>query len=497
MENLEINVIKFNFINNVYGKITTADFNILKSIINKFSVYVENYFFMPAYKTGRWDGKIKFVKPNGVFYLGHLRRILEYIKNCGYKIEMDEKIKNNVFIEKIPDDKEDEFINDFMSITDNLLQEKYLPYTHQIRGSLKSIHYKRGICEHITSSGKSLTIALVANYLLQKNPHFKFLILVPKLDLIEQLYENMISFGIPKEKLGKFCGYQKDTQQSIIISTWQSLLRKKDFLSTFNVLIVDECHSLKADVVRSITEKMVNAEYRLGFTGTMPENKADFFLVEGVLGPIIDKVHYQELQEAKQISDIDITVLKIKYPPEILLKTENFDYQEEKKFLEEDSFRNNVIIKLALEMIKKEKNVLILVKKISHSENLYNILKNITKNVFLINGLIDINERNKIRKNMEESGGNIIVATVGVYSVGISIKRLHSVIFASAGKSKIQTLQSVGRGLRLHTTKNKLYLIDICENLKFSEEHFKKRLGFYKTNNFSVNIKLIPYKINN
>lgn len=490
----KINIIKFNYINNIYGRIITADFNILKSIINKFSIYVENYFFMPAYKLGKWDGKIKFVKPNGIFYLGHFRRILEYIKNCGYQIEIDEKIKNNVYIDSLSEEQEEEFINDFMCITDNLLQDKFLPYTHQIRGALKSIHHKRGICEHITSSGKSLTITLVINYLLQKKPNYKILILVPKLDLIEQLTENMISFGIPNEKLGKFCGYQKDTQQPIIISTWQSLLKKKEFLSTFNVLIVDECHSLKADVVRSITEKMINAEFRLGFTGTMPDNKADFLLIEGVLGPIIDKVSYQELQEAKQISDIDIKILKIEYPQEILHKTEHFDYQEEKKFLEENQFRNNAIIKIALEFVKKNQNVLILVKKISHSENLYNMLKQLIQSVYLINGSIDISERNKIRKNMEESGGNVIVATVGVYSVGISIKRLHSIIFASAGKSKIQTLQSVGRGLRLHKTKNKLHLIDICENLKFSEDHFKKRLKFYKTNNFTIQEKIIQVK---
>ena len=35
----------------------------------------------------------------------------------------------------------------------------------------------------------------------------------------------------------------------------------------------------------------------------------------------------------------------------------------------------------------------------------------------------------------------VIVATYGVFSTGISIKRLHDVVFGSAGKSKIKTLQ--------------------------------------------------------
>jgi len=100
-----------------------------------------------------------------------------------------------------------------------------------------------------------------------------------------------------------------------------------------------------------------------------------------------------------------------------------------------------------------------------------------------------MSDRNNIRKGVEKEGGTVIVATVGVYSTGVSINRLHTVIFASAGKSKIQTLQSVGRGLRLHSTKTKLHLYDFCENLKFSQQHAKKRIKYYEINNFMVTKK--------
>ena len=251
-----------------------------------------------------------------------------------------------------------------------------------------------------------------------------------------------------------------------------------------NGICVSNCHGLKADVVRSVAEKMVNATTRLGFTGTMPESKADFMLVEGILGPIVDKVGYTELQDAKQIADISVRIVNMIYPREIVEQNAISDYQQEKDYIESDQYRNKVICKIAQEYTKADKNVLILVKKIEHSETVSDMLKKMGMKVSVVTGETKMDERNEARHGMEKSGGNVIVATVGVYSTGVSINRLHTVIFASAGKSKIQTLQSVGRGLRLHNTKDKLHLYDICENLRFSESHSKKRKKYYKDNNF-------------
>ncbi len=251
-----------------------------------------------------------------------------------------------------------------------------------------------------------------------------------------------------------------------------------------NDICVSNCHGLKADVVRSVAEKMTNATIRIGMTGTMPESKSDYMLIEGILGPVIDKVGYTELQEAKQISDISVRIVNMVYPQDIVEQNASCDYQSEKNFIESDPYRNKVICKIAQEYTKADKNVLILVKKIEHSETISNMLKKIGLKVSVVTGETKMNDRNDARHGMEKSGGNVIVATVGVYSTGVSINRLHTVIFASAGKSKIQTLQSVGRGLRLHNTKDKLDLYDICENLRFSEAHAKKRIKYYKDNNF-------------
>ena len=66
-----------------------------------------------------------------------------------------------------------------------------------------------------------------------------------------------------------------------------------------------------------------------------------------------------------------------------------------------------------------------------------------------------------------------------IFSTGINIKNLPFIIFVDGGKSFIRTLQSIGRGLRLHENKPKLIVFDIFDNLKYSTRHAQQRQLFY------------------
>ena len=47
-------------------------------------------------------------------------------------------------------------------------------------------------------------------------------------------------------------------------------------------------------------------------------------------------------------------------------------------------------------------------------------------------------------------------------------------------KSHSRILQSIGRILRLHSTKDVARLIDVKVNYKYSTKHYNERLKFYK-----------------
>ena len=107
--------------------------------------------------------------------------------------------------------------------------------------------------------------------------------------------------------------------------------------------------------------------------------------------------------------------------------------------------------------------------------------------------------REHIRQITEMENNAIIVASYGTFSTGISIRRLHNIIFASPSKSRIRVLQSIGRQLRKSEYKSVARLYDIGDDLQwksrknFSLKHFNERIKIYdaeKFNHRTVNIKI-------
>ena len=80
---------------------------------------------------------------------------------------------------------------------------------------------------------------------------------------------------------------------------------------------------------------------------------------------------------------------------------------------------------------------------------------------------------------MEEQNNIIVVAISKIFSTGINIKNLHYIMFAGGGKAKIKIIQSIGRGLRLHSDKKELIIFDVADNLRYGQRHMEQRLSLY------------------
>lgn len=473
-------------IDNVTGMVSTNHPHIMRNLYNFFSIYAPNYKFMPKYKAGLWDGKIYFMTKAGAFPLGLSRYVYRFVQQDGLEIIIDEEIteKNNIDPAEL------------LSVSNEWLADGWIPKEHQFDGALKALTYKRGIIEHATSSGKSLTIAMICMYSLMTNYCSKILIIVPSVGLVEQMFNDFLEYGVPEDYMGKFYGTVKETEQKIIISTWQSMHRQHDLVEEFDAIIGDEAHGQKAAVCRTVAEKAKNAKLRLGFTGTMPDEKANKWLVEGLFGPVLHQVTAKYLIDNNYAADIHIKIPFIEYPDEIVKKLSQLkDYDAEKKWLETCDFRNNIIKKITEKHLAKDHNILILVDHLEHANIIYNKIKELEcADPHLVTGEVDPEKREKIRNYTNNNKKVVLVATYGVFSTGISIKRLHSIIFASAGKSKIKTMQSVGRGMRMHHEKTNLILYDIGDALYFSEKHLKTRIQMYDKAEFKLDMIGIELK---
>jgi superfamily II DNA or RNA helicase len=261
------------------------------------------------------------------------------------------------------------------------------------------------------------------------------------------------------------------------------------------MLLFDEVHGLRRGNEINKVLQLVSCDYKFGFTGTMPPSLIDQWNIIGKIGPILYEEKTLELKDKNYVSDFKIVILDIKHEgipnfgKNTIKPTEA--YNNEIEYLMHNKRRNEVIAKLASRLTN---NTIIMVDRIDHGVNIELALKEICEKdrpIYFIRGSTEMEEREKIRKLMEERNDIIAVAVSKIFSTGINIPNLHNIIFASAGKAKIKIMQSIGRALRLHPTKTMANIFDITDNTKYSKIHLKERLRLYDNEKYTYEKKEI------
>ena len=73
----------------------------------------------------------------------------------------------------------------------------------------------------------------------------------------------------------------------------------------------------------------------------------------------------------------------------------------------------------------------------------------------------------------------------GTLATGVSINAIFNIVFLDSFKSEQIVIQSIGRGLRLHSEKDKVVIFDLVDIFDPSEmnnilyKHYIERKGFY------------------
>lgn len=347
-----------------------------------------------------------------------------------------------------------------------------------------------------TGGGKTFIMATLLNNIDLKMG--KALFIVPDIGLVAQTYNDFISYGIPEHMITKWTGSNEiDLTKNIIIANLGILQSKNSNISWFKLitcLFVDECHKLRhGNEVNKLIDKVPTFN-RFGFTGTLPENPIDKWNIIGRIGPVIYEKTTSDLRdegEGQYIANAQCLALKIEYSilPDYTAVTKHDRYRLELDFIHTSSFRNKVINRVVTNL---KNNCLILVDHIAHGDLLFRELCNIEgKEVYFIQGNVEVEDRRKIQQLMEKQDNIVCVAISKIFSTGISIKNIHYIMFAAGGKSKIKTLQSIGRGLRIHENKDVLTIIDVVDNLIYGKSHFEKRKQFYDLEKIQIKTKEI------
>lgn len=479
-------------------EIFTNNIETARLLQEKLSCFEINYKHQTLYRMGKSDGRKKFYT---------VKKITDgwfFYTDIGFT----ERIENifNVVINSKEPTKTLEAI-DFLK--NEIPKLPFIPYKHQLQLFLGLINSKAHLGISSVGSGKSLSIYLTLLWFRRfekGKQNKKIILLVPTIMLVQQIFNDFKSYNATDEFLndiqqigGDFTS--KDIQKPIVISTWQSAI--KTSLQGFDVCMVDEAHRSKADILDFIL-KNNNFSIKLGLTGSMPIIEYDAMMLESNFGNPVRYINAKKMMEMGLATELTIVAVFLNYPkvPLKLIKK----YPDEIKYMKESFPRRNFVKKFLLNLTG------LTVGLYSHTQHGIDTWEDLTgekltskiKNslilqkelgVFFISGTTRPALREEIRLylNTPETKNAVVIAQFNILSTGINIPRLKNLVYLSSNKSFTDTLQSIGRVLRLHETKTRAYVFDLVDCMSgdrkdenYLQQHFWERNNYYQQEGFNI-----------
>ena len=443
--------------NEVYMKIDCGALeSVAYDIRNKFSFKADNVQFDPRFKSGKWDGFVRlYDMRKKTLYIGLLLDLCDFLDKTGVPYRVDPELLSM-----------DSHID---SETLDIICEDIVPlsaggnpiglHPHQREAIITAFEMQRATMLAATSAGKSLIIYMIIRIfqLMQlekpEEEQKKVMVIVPSSALVDQMYNDFADYSetdtlwhVHNECQRIRQKMSKVIQSNVIISTWQSAAKmtKHEIDDEIGCVIVDECHTARGQVLKSILAELVSVPYRFGFTGTLDHVESNEYTIQGLLGPAVKIIKAKELMQSGAATDVKILAVKLNHSKEEVKALEerkqymrNNDYtpaeiyQAEMSYIESSSARTKFIADICESY---DGNTLVLYNHIDHGEAIAKTLRACAQDVFEINGKVDINDREKTRGALENSDNVNLVASYGTCSTGISIKRLHNLVLAAPTK---------------------------------------------------------------
>ncbi len=393
-----------------------------------------NYWYSPAYKSGHWDGKIRYLR-NRKFPVGFLHRIQ---KLC------PEATMEGIF--PTPN------IDSLAEYVSKAGVHQY-PREYQYEAIKIGVEKKLGIIKLATNAGKGRVIAGIVSAF----PDVEFLILAHRKDII---------FEISKE-----CN-QFMTCSNYKISTFQSA---NNFdLSQFGGVLIDECASVAAQTFYSIVGECENANIRIGFSATPERSDGKDYMIEAAVGQPISEIDQQELVKR------GISVKPKIYVIPFIISHFTGGYSTIEDLLINNLDRNKIIANLT----KNRKQVVILFKRHDHGKLIHGLIPG---SVY-VDGSFSDTKREKIKQDFIRGKIDILVSS-NIFDTGVNLPNITTLILAWAGKSPHGLIQKIGRAVRTHKGKTGVDIFCFGEigNTHFNK-HTKIRIGKLVDDGYDVEI---------
>lgn len=456
---------------------------------------------IPTVRAHLWDGKHRFLrKGTSTFPAGLSDRVTKLLREEGFSVQNNDLPSIAVH----PDDVK--------SCLNGITLRDY-----QIETVLNALMATRLAIQCPTGSGKTEIGAAIIQQV--KKPT---LWLVHRKELLHQTAERLSQRLMDGGLVGKFGAGLSETKTVTVgmIQSLKNIHANDRFWGLWKVLIVDEVHHLSADTWYKLVNRLEQAYYRFGLSGTVVTGNAVRDLkLEGATGPVYVGRTTMDLAEAGYLAKPLIMLLdvgRLSYPsyeeirqavcptwrddPRQLsnLGGKLFGYALRKGIVENIE-RTGAIVQTATRYSKVGQKVLVLCSRLAHGKRILQEIdkvrwdKDVRKfRCWWLHGDEDDSIRQRVLQEFrDEKAGAILIAST-IFDEGVDIPEIDILILAGGGESYIKSIQRVGRALRKRPDKDIVMIFDFLDGRDpthkkdYLANHTKARVKDYKAQGFDV-----------
>jgi len=449
----------------------SGNMKVLNKVYEDMKVRHPNQWYLRPYMEPGWDGKIKYLTDQGYSKTGLFPMVISLIEK--YKEEYDIIDRRNVLeFNEIPIK-----VGEFKARDYQVKAVKSIIY-NEVGG----IQFQRGIIGAATNAGKTLIAAMIY----KSFPEARALILVNNKDLYQQFLDDMPKmFG---DKWGYMQGQNIKWADIMVCMTPTLRNRLSEFshkLARYNMVIFDECHLITSATNKKVVTTLYNTVIRVGLSGTAfgHKDQTKNMDVRSFFGEITYTISNIKLMYMGFSTPIIIKI--VKGNTKVII---GGDYDAE--------YREGITLSCERTRMSMQRAdfylqrgcypILIVGKYHEHIERLYHSFQIRFGNKYSIEFIHHkIRNRKEILDRFKDGKIDILISSL-IVKLGQNMPLIKYMQNAAGGDSQINALQLIGRAIRIHKSKKKVYYEDFWDDGYYLKRHSKHRLQYYKHQRFKV-----------
>lgn len=509
-------------------RVESSSQDLLSSLTSTFTVNNPQYFFMQSQGCSYAEERLSAISATGVFAAGMFplvyKAALKIVCGDRTRIVISEDDKRLIMDACMP--LKGVFSDDYE--VEEMDETRPMRW-YQREAVVELLKCGRGICVSATGSGKSYIIATLIEEL-RKNGFPKmgdrkqFLVVVPTRQLVDQMYSDFVEYGMKDvcmftsnsgtKRDGTFKDNScRDGFANVVITNhaWLTRYYKEPSFKVNRIgcVIADEVHTVshKSKIIKVV--ESIDAKLRFGFTGTLPGFVFNRWVNFGTFGIPLFTAEIKTLQDEEFLSKLDIHQVHAivdevgrnrRLPFNTRHTTHVGDvlddgtvvelgtaYSMELDYVEKNAHKlfPPVFDVIGEDFDFERRNLVVLFDRINIGKAIDEELRakfGGKVNVFYMDGTVDVSVREDIRRSLEETSGNILVAQTVTASVGLNIKNLNGIVFMFSGRSYVRVIQSIGRVIRLKKDGSSAKLWELWFNMRYSQQHHNEKMEIFRQN---------------